>query len=345
MDRNTIQSSLANLFNVVCLDEYEIDIVEELEKSITILDFVFSKKEDEEIQKLVGGELNPNNIMGTSLQPEKYNIPLYLILELIIKGLKDSKFKAKESIIKSIEKLEIFKERADKLEYDKKFNPNEELSPDVIDKIKSSNGLFSMEVVEIDGKECIAVNVKRESGTYQVKNGDIYGGDNLEIINLQTMLYDKDNKKLSQLKKIEKQRLLSKAQTKLKDIGKKYFKNGEIPKLWNLSEELIDKNINPEIRTYLSYLSTDLQKLLDENNINITLNRIAAIETIEAKISASKEIRTELPSESPSIREPNIEEKVSESKKKYSSRTPLFNFFRKKRSDSNQLEDKNGRTK
>ena len=40
---NRVQSSLAILFNVTCLDEYEIDIVEELEKILQYLNFTFLK--------------------------------------------------------------------------------------------------------------------------------------------------------------------------------------------------------------------------------------------------------------------------------------------------------------
>ena len=326
--RRNIENQLSTLLSITFKKNYSSsgDILNQLDKFIESLDSIFIKESPETIQQLLGGEFNKDSIyLGSEFEPEKASIPLYFSLDLLMRSIESNllnKTKYNDQFIEILRKLNELKEAATKLEFNSIFEPNSEFSEFTMQQILDAKGNFELKKDQKEGIEYLGIVTNWENTPGHVKNGDYYQtGPTTRGFSRTMTLYQKDKDAIDDVKFQE----IQKKSKKIKEIAKKYFKNGEIPVPKDLLDKLLDNNLDKRIvSALLPFSMLKARGFYDEDNASYRdfeeLERIEKIVEEEKIFEAKENERTNA---------------MEEAKERYKSKNFLWKMLHRKLNPKN----------
>lgn len=314
-EREMFELVISNVLDMVYGRGYTTS--EELEKYLNSLirriSDVLNSNNEEKINALLSGEFNKDVMYrGSDINAERKELPLYFILDIIIgileKNNANEYYKNSDNIREIVLKLKVLRDKVSTLKSNQKFKSIETIDEDTLDLIIKSKGIF-----EVD---------KEKSGDFEYLIID----SNLN--NMKMPIYRSDKDRINNMSLA-----LSFANDKRLDaIAKRYFKSGEIPRVYSFNEELIDPNIDQRIKNILLAICTKKQKLVFKYNIaDLVVDLMDDIEKIEQELE-------KVHGEGNKIEEDSLEDReimITLARLRYRQKSSLWKFFHKKLNPNN----------
>ena len=307
---------------------YDSEVIPKINDLITVINKIYDTKTPEEIQFILGGEIN-KDIAYIGNDPKESSVPLYFIIDLIILTMEskfENKIRLNKELVTMMQELKSLREKTSELEYNKVFNPNEKLSKYAVGDIIAAKGNFKIGMIQKEGIEHLAIrstlitqNVSYRNGEYRIDAPDDYSDLGSKP------LYEKDNEAI---KKIETEKIKKKLE-KINGVIGKYFKNGEIPTIHTFNECLLDDSLDSRIRTIL-YAISDIKtknQFYFQGFVEEAILHVYDLEELELKIE--KEIETKK----------TTEDKITQARERYSSKNFLWKYVHRKISPEKQNFD------
>jgi len=307
-NKSNIEKEINNILEFIyqkeeCKPE---ELLIKLNNLIEILKLILEYSPDK-IQQLLGYEFNIN--LDRNIISENNELPLYIIIELIIKTISlkyMEKFPLKDKILSSLGSLTLINRSISKLNYKRTFNPNEEISEDIIKSIIDANGIFKIKLdTQFNIEYPLLITYEKEDSHYNEKSIPLYQKD-------------QDN-----IKKIFKEKTKINLK-KLERIKGKYFKDSGIPFSF-LFESSIEKDIDPRIREMLYKITLIKDETLGNDYVlayRVEL-LIKELEKIEQIIESEQQLKQKEAEE-------KKQQTISKVKEKYKEKNLLWKFFNKK---------------
>ena len=311
------------------------ELAQQLNETLQDLDVAFNNSNDK-VQELLGGEFN-KDVIYLNNEDKSQNIPLYFILDLIIKAVQSRKIYGDTNEFSNIiSKLNELREKAAKLQYSSVFNSDEKLSESTMDEIVKAKGSFDLEVNKTGDIEHLDIVTNGTSETVLGRNGDNYSEGATHWESSPMPLYEKDEKALADQKinqiKIDLQRI--------NEVASKYFKNGQIPAISNFYSSLLDSSLDYSITSILYELaSIKAKSLYDQQFASLAKSTLDKLDRVEQLIAEQNQIKETEERNNQDEFTKNKEEAIKEAKERYNSKSSLWKFVNRKISIKNQNFD------
>lgn len=270
-------SAVLSVYNLEILNDADLGLnsiisptekIKKTERMIEKIEKIFDEKSIEEINEILGGELN---IRGR----EDDQAPLYFQLDIIIKYFEMiylKQYPNKELIKDLLDKLYAVREKTAGLTFDKKFKPNETIDEVVIQDIIKNRGTYQIDSVQVGNKSFLAINIIKTYYTNQTYDSELGAYVGIGEATIEShggrVLYNSDKIEIQNIQKAEKQKRVEKKineiMSKLNKIMSRHFKDGKIPSTSEFSENLINPNIDDNLKQALF----KIVKVVEENKNN-----------------------------------------------------------------------------
>ena len=230
-----------------------------LDKLLDYIDNIFNDSTIN-VQEILGGELEKKSLFS-----RKENIPLFLYLDLYeaaSKSLIDkvaknhSAYSKLQKVYDDIsKKINLLRQEAIKLNFNKKFDPNKHFDEKVGDFLNKSRGQYEIDWIDYEGKKYPIL-----TGSFVAYDLSRNGERSSHAINSQkNYLYVEDKNFISNAQEFKQQEKMRRITTEYMDEVKEFFKNGKLPERmeefhYMLTEEA---NNNSDVRVAL-YASMEL---------------------------------------------------------------------------------------
>lgn len=331
--RQQIEVMLSScLYESLKIFDSKTELVEKMEKLLSNLENIFENN-SENIQELLGGEFNKDIIMvGSYFDTQRSSLPLYFILDIIGKGIETiraNNFANKEELISLLDRIKALKEKSSKLEFSKKFDPNQKINDYVLDEIVHSKGNFYVESKVEEGIKHLAIQTQYTIMNGEYKSGDWYERGPTEYhFSRFKPLYEIDDQKIRNVQ-YEK---TSKNIERLDAILEKYFVDKKIPRLGYTEYTLKDKNIDSRFLDIFRSIAYTKEKNPFAEIADLVVSDMDELERLEIQIKQEKiEEEKRLASQK--------EKAIDNARKRYKDKNFLWKFFNKKMAPKNQEFD------
>jgi len=291
----------------------ENEILDSLSKMTTDLESCFANS-PENIQNVLGGEFKQTTQVVDIL-------PLFLKLELMEKAI-EANFKEKfnniEKMQNILDKMKSLREKAATLEYNKIFNPNEELNQYIVSDLIGAKGRFELKAAKKEEVKHLAIQTINKHERIINANGDYYndGPQELSYSGFNPM-YKSDYEKINSIQ-FEQTQI---NRQKLSEMLEKYsLEEKNLHDVVGTIENLKSKNVDPRIIGIIENIAHTKKQHPHEELGNFVLEELYEIEQIENKISSKtqeKEAR---------------DKAIKAAKERYNSKNFLWKFVNKKQS-------------